>query len=75
MKIHFTPLGPDCQWNLKMARLIHLLWEVAQLNAINLPLSTSDSDSGREYVTLLDFRMTGKIYMILNSKEVVNFEF
>ena len=63
MIIHFTALGPDCRWNLKMAKIVHLLWEVAQLNAINLPLTTGYDVIVQNHVSLMDFRISGKILL------------
>ena len=59
MVIRFNPSGPNSVWNLQMARMIHMLWEMCQLNAVNLPYSPLGG-AYRPYVMLEDYRIPSK---------------
>ena len=60
MVIQFNVCGPDNLWNLQMAKMVHLLWETCQLNAINLPYSYATGPYS-SYVTLEDYRISGTL--------------
>ena len=43
-----------------MARILHLVWEVAQQNAITLPYSPNGGDV-RTFVAVEDYRVSGNL--------------
>ena len=60
MVIRFSVGDVDSKWNLQMARIIHLLWEVCQASALQQPFCYVIGEHST-YVTLADYRISGTI--------------
>ena len=60
-QFQFT-LIPNCKWDLAMVRTLYMLWELAQMFSCTQVFNDHFTTSirGRNYLTLLDFRVTGK---------------
>ena len=58
MVIQFCVGEKTNRWNIQMARIIFLLWEIVQLHGINLEFEYAAGDLSRKHILLSDYRMS-----------------
>lgn len=61
MTIRFCVGNEDCLWNILIARIIMVIYEICQLHAINMDYSDGVGDLSRKIIMLSDFRMDCKL--------------
>ena len=64
MNITFCQGSHENKWNLQIARIITIIWELCQLVNVNQKFDYAEGDLSRTYIRLTDYRLNCKYFYL-----------